>query len=84
MQPKSHFTSFVVASQKGVTKIYDVFSVIALCTLKSRMTGSKFSARDKVTRSFWAVFGRAVFIGTEQNASGGVSKGVLGVFGFET
>lgn len=37
---------------------------------KGRMTCSKFSAQNKVTRPFEAVFGRAVFIGTEQNVSG--------------
>lgn len=47
------------------------------------MTGSKSSAQNDVTHGLWAVFGRAVFIGTDQNVSG-VFEGVLGVFGFET
>lgn len=31
------------------------------------MAGSDFSAQNKETHPFWVVFGRAVFIGTEQS-----------------
>lgn len=77
MQPKTHFTSFVVGHNRVSSKWR--CGVFIHCTLywKGRMMGSKFSAQNKVTRPFWAVFGRAVFIGTEQNVSG-VFKGGAG------